>query len=144
VNDPSNAVVANVSVTAASEDGTKVVTTITTTNTSGLYQFLGLRAGIYRLRFEVSGFAPAERTVTLLVGQTATIDLVMQLSQTSSTVNVEAAAYAVDTSNSTVAGIVSPTEVQISTAQWPQLPAVGDDGSGYHQQRCPDLCPGLD
>jgi len=49
--------------------------------------------------------------VTLLVGQTATVDLALQLSQTTSTVNVEAAANAVDTSNSTVSGDVSPTEV---------------------------------
>ena len=109
ISDPSNAVVANVTVTATGEDGTKVATT---TNATGLYQFPGLRAGSYRLRFEVAGFAPAERTVTLLVGQTATIDLAMQLSQTTSTVNVEAAGNAVDTSNSNVSGDVSPAEMQ--------------------------------
>src|SRR5580700_7358841 len=109
VGDPSSAVIANVTVTATGEDGTKVVTT---TNATGLYQFPGLRAGNYRLRFDVAGFAPAERTVTLLVGQTASVDLEMQLSQTTSTVNVEAASNAVDTSNSNVAGDVSPTEVQ--------------------------------
>ncbi len=49
--------------------------------------------------------------MTLLVGQTATVDVAMQLSQTSPTVNVEAVANAVDTSNSTVSGDVSPTEV---------------------------------
>ena len=109
VSDPSNAVVANVTVTATAADGT---TETTVTNVGGLYQFPGLRAGDYRLRFETPGFAPAERTVTLLVGQTATVDLTMQLSQTSTTVNVEAAANAVDTSSSTGAGDVSPTEVQ--------------------------------
>ena len=109
VGDPSNALIANVSVTATGEDGTKVTTT---TNATGLYQFPGLRAGNYRLRFEVPGFAPAERTVLLLVGQNASIDVDLQLSQTTSTVNVEAVANAVDTSNSNVAGDVSPTEVQ--------------------------------
>jgi hypothetical protein len=109
VSDPSTAVVAGVVVTATLEDGTRVTTT---SNATGLYQFPGLRAGTYKLRFESPGFAPAERTLTLLVGQTATVDLTIQLSQTSSAVNVEAAAYAVDTSSSTVAGVVSPTEVQ--------------------------------
>jgi hypothetical protein len=109
VADPSNAVIANVTVTATAEDGTNVTTT---TNAAGLYQFPGLRAKTYRLRLEVPGFAPAERTVTLLVGQTASVDVEMQLSQTTSTVNVEAAANAVDTSNSNVAGDVSPAEVQ--------------------------------
>jgi hypothetical protein len=109
VSDPSNAVVAGVTVTATAEDGTKVTTT---SNATGLYQIPGLRAGNYRLRFDIPGFAPAERTLTLFVGQTASVDLEMQLSQTTSTVNVEAASNAVDTSNSNVAGDVSPTEVQ--------------------------------
>jgi hypothetical protein len=108
VTDPSSATVTGVVVSATGEDGTK---STTASNADGLYQFPGLRAGSYRLRFEVSGFAPAERTVTLLVGQTATVDIAMQLSQTASTVNVEAVANAVDTSNSNVAGDVSPTEV---------------------------------
>src|SRR5580700_6668942 len=109
VGDPSSAVIANVRVTANAEDGTSVSTT---TNATGLYQFPGLRAETYRLRFEVPGFAPAERTVTLLVGVMASVDVDMQLSQTTSTVNVEAAANAVDTSNSNVAGDVSPSVVQ--------------------------------
>jgi formylglycine-generating enzyme required for sulfatase activity len=37
-------------------------------------------ARTYRLRIEVSGFAPAERTLTVLVGQMATVDVTMQLS----------------------------------------------------------------
>jgi hypothetical protein len=60
VTEASNAVIANVAVTATADDGTRV---ITTTNATGLYQFPGLRAGTYRLRFEEPGFAPAERTI---------------------------------------------------------------------------------
>ena len=108
VGDPSKAVMPNVAVTATGEDGTKVSTL---TNGTGLYQFPGLRAGSYRLRFEISGFSPAERTINLLVGQTATIDLELQLARTGSTVNVESVANVVDTSNSNVSGEVSPTEV---------------------------------
>jgi len=108
VSDPSNATVANVTVTATLPNGTKVTTT---TNAGGQYQFPGLAAGDYKIRYEVAGFGPAERSVSLLVGQTASIDVTLQLSQTSSTVNVEAAANAVDTSNSNVAGDVSPTDV---------------------------------
>ncbi|HEX4275691.1 MAG TPA: TonB-dependent receptor [Bryobacteraceae bacterium] len=108
VSDPSGATVASAKVSITGEDGTKATTL---TNTGGLYQFPGLRAGNYRLRMEAPGFTPAERTITLLVGQTATVDVAMQLSETSSAVNVEAAANAVDTSNSNVAGEVSPTEM---------------------------------
>ena len=108
VTEATNAVIANAVVTASAADGTKISTT---TNSTGLYQFPGLRAGSYKLRFEVPGFAPAERTIELLVGQTATIDVGMQLSQTTTTVNVEAITNVVDTSNSNVSGDVSPTEV---------------------------------
>ena len=108
VSDPSNATVANVVVSATADDGTKISTT---SNKDGLYQFPGLRAGSYLLRFEVAGFAPSERSLTLLVGQTATVDVAMQLAQTATAVNVEAVGAAVDTSSSNVSGDVSPTEV---------------------------------
>ena len=109
VTDPSGSVITDVKVTATGEDGTALSTS---TNAGGLYQFPGIRAGNYRLRFDVSGFAPAERTVSLLVGQVISIDVVLQLAQTTSTVNVEAAANAMETSTSQVAGDVSPSEVQ--------------------------------
>jgi hypothetical protein len=108
VSDPSGATVAGAKVSVTAEDGTKAATV---TNAEGLYQFPGLRAGTYRLRMEAPGFTPTERTLTLLVGQTATVDVAMSLSQASSAVNVEALANAVDTSNSNVSGDVSPTEV---------------------------------
>jgi len=108
VADPTKAVLAGAKVTATGEDGARI---FTTTNAAGLYQFPGLRAGIYVLRFESPGFAPAERTVTLLVGQTPTVDMELQISKISSTVNVVAATEVVDTSNSTVSGEVSPAEV---------------------------------
>lgn len=109
VTDPSGAIVAGANVTATGEDGSKFSTT---TNNLGVYQFPALRAASYTLRFEAPGFAPAERTLTVLVGQVASIDAKLNLATTSSAVNVEAAAVAVDTSSSTVAGDVSPTEVK--------------------------------
>jgi Carboxypeptidase regulatory-like domain/TonB dependent receptor len=106
--DPSNAIMTNVVVTASGDDGTKLATH---TNGQGMYQIPGVRAGKYVLRFEIPGFVPAERTLALLVGQVATVDVTLQLASASTTVAVEAAAAAVDTSTSTVAGDVSPTEV---------------------------------
>ncbi len=108
VADASKAVLAEAKVTVTAADGTQLATT---TNNTGLYQFPSLRAGAYVLRFDAPGFAPAERTVEVLVGQTATVDMDMQVSKTGSTVNVEAEAEFVDTSNSNVSGDVSPVEV---------------------------------
>jgi hypothetical protein len=106
--DPSNASLSNAIVSAAAEDGTK---TETVTNTQGIYQIPGVRAAKYVLRFQAPGFAPAERTLDLLVGQVATVDVTLQLASASASVAVEGTAVAVDTSTSTVAGDVSPTEV---------------------------------
>jgi hypothetical protein len=108
VTDPTKAVVETVIVTATGDDGTKVKTV---TNEQGIYQFPTLRAEKYVLRFEAPGFAPAERTVALLVGQSATVDILLQLATASASIAVESTAAAVDTTSSTLAGDVSPTEV---------------------------------
>jgi hypothetical protein len=106
--DPSAAVIADAKVTATGEDGSRIETV---TNGQGLYQFPTLRAARYVLRFEAPGFAPAERTVVLLVGQTVSVDLSLEVASASSVVAVQAEAATVDTTSSTVAGDVSPTEV---------------------------------
>jgi hypothetical protein len=108
VTDASSAILATARITATGEDGTKLQTT---TNAQGVYQFPTLRAGMYTMRFEAAGFAPAERTLSLLVGQVANVDIAMQIASASSAVSVQAEGVAVDTTSSTVAGDVSPTEV---------------------------------
>ena len=91
--DPSNASVASAVVTATGDDGSKVQTL---TNAQGIYQFPALRASKYLVRFQASGFAPAERTLSLLVGQVADVDVTLQLATASASVAVEAAVVAVD------------------------------------------------
>jgi hypothetical protein len=108
ITDPSNASVSGAMVVVTGDDGAK---TETLTNTQGIYQFPALRAAKYVLRVQVPGFNPAERTVTLLVGQVAAVDLSLQLATASTSVAVEASTNAVDTATSTVAGNVSPSEV---------------------------------
>jgi hypothetical protein len=108
VADPSGATIASAKVTASGDDGSNFDTT---TNAQGLFQFPALRATKYVLRFEAPGFAPAERTVTLLVGQTPSIEVSLQLASVGTTVAVQTEIADVETSSSTVAGNVSPTEV---------------------------------
>jgi hypothetical protein len=106
--DPSNASIAAGVVTATGDDGSKFSTT---TNTQGLYQLPALRAAQYVLRVEAPGFSPAERTITLAVGQVATADIALKVAAAASSVAVEATAVEVDTTSSSVAGDVSPAEV---------------------------------
>ncbi len=106
--DQSNAALSGAVVIVTGEDGSRLETV---TNAQGIYQFPALRASKYVLRFQAPGFAPAERSFPLLVGQVAEIDVTLQLASANSSVAVEAAAAAVDTTTSTIAGDVSPTEV---------------------------------
>src|SRR5258708_21879567 len=92
--DPSEASVAGAKVTATSDEGSKAATL---TNSQGLYQFPTLRAAKYVLRFEAPGFTVAERTLSLLVGQVATVDVTLQLATASSFVAVEASSLGGDT-----------------------------------------------
>jgi hypothetical protein len=108
VTDPSGALISGATVKASADDGG---TFQTLTNSQGLFQLPALRAAKYVLRFESPGFSPAERTVTLLVGQTPNIEIALQLASVGTTVAVEAAATDIETSSSTVAGVVSPAEV---------------------------------
>src|ERR1019366_9228800 len=87
VTDPSAGLIATARITATGDDGTKL---LTTTNAQGLYQLPALRAGMYVVRFEASGFAPAERTLSLLVGQMANVDVALQVASASAVVSVEA------------------------------------------------------
>lgn len=95
-------------VTATGDDGSKFSTV---TNAQGLYQFPTLRAAKYVVRVEAPGFSAAEHTITLAVGQLATVDISLKVAAAASSVEVAAAAESVDTTSSTVAGDVSPSEV---------------------------------
>ena len=106
--DPTNAVIADAKVSVVALDGAKLATL---SNGQGLYQFPSLRATQYVLRFEAPGFGPVEKTLTLLVGQVATVDITLQPASTSSTVNVIEDTAVVDTLSSAVAGSVSPAQI---------------------------------
>lgn len=108
VTDPSGATVVGAVVKLTGPEGPPQSTL---TNKDGLYQFAGVRAATYLLRFEAPGFASAERTLNLLVGETPTVDIHLQVAATNSSVNVIDDVADLETTSSTVAGSVSPTQV---------------------------------
>jgi hypothetical protein len=84
-----------------------------TTNGQGAYVIPSMNAAEYTIRASATNFATAEKKVLLLVGQLATVDLSLPIASASSTVVVEASNdLAIDTTSSSVAGNVTPTEVQ--------------------------------
>jgi hypothetical protein len=108
ITDPSSASIVDAMVTVTGDDGSRFSTV---TNAQGLYQFPSLRAAMYVVRVEAAGFTPAEHTIVLAVGQFASVDMTVKVATAVSTVDVDAAGDTVDTTTSTIAGDVSPSEV---------------------------------
>ena len=94
---------------------TKVDTSLTFTaqsNGDGIYTFPSLQTGPYKVQVVLSGFKKAETTLTLGVGQTANIDLSLEVGSSAETVNVESAGMAdLETSDSTISYTVGARQV---------------------------------
>ena len=76
------------------------------TNAQGSYLIPALPAAEYVLRVDASGFAPAEKSFELLVGQAISIDVQVHPATISSAVDVTAEAATVSTATSSVGGNV--------------------------------------
>ncbi len=75
----------------------------TTSSSSGLYDFSDLNPGEFRLNVSASGFQNLTRThVTLNVGQTASVDLVLSVGSDRQTVTVDAALPPLQTQTSDI------------------------------------------
>lgn len=90
-------------------------------NQSGLYNFALVRPGTYIISATKSGFAKSNSVPTpVQIGQTVTVNFSMQPGSQSQTVEVTGVAPILNTSQTGVAGNISPTQVQ-------NLPLNGND-----------------
>src|ERR1044071_1948660 len=87
VRDPSGAVIPSASVTLTNK-GTNV-TSKTTANEVGFYLFPGVNPGPYLLTVEAAGMQKFEGSLTVLVQQSAVVDVSMKVGQTSTQVAVQ-------------------------------------------------------
>ena len=143
ITDSTGAVLPGVTVTATnSATGNKFVGV---TDERGIYR-LPVRIGDYEVTGELQGFSTATRQgVTLLVGQTATIDLKMSPSNVQETVTVTGEAPLIDLKNSSLGGNIDAKEVQdipINGRNWMSLallaPGSRTDPSASTQTPLPD------
>ncbi len=105
VTDPSGATVANARVVVTGKN-TGLVRESTTTE-RGVYSFVRLPAGIYDLRFEFQGFKSANRPeVPVNVGSVATVDITMEVGQTTESVTVSGEIPVVETTRSQTSTLV--------------------------------------
>ena len=81
------------------------------TDERGNYR-LAVRVGAYRLTADLAGFAPTNRTVTVLVGQQAVVNLQMSLSGVQESVTVTGEAPLLDVTQSSLGGNLDPRQLQ--------------------------------
>jgi hypothetical protein len=101
VTDPSDAPIAQATVTAVNTDTGLRKTTMT--DNSGAYSFLALPVGQYRLNVEMTGFSKyAQSGITLIADQSARVDVKLQIGSISEQVHVSANADMVTTDTAMV------------------------------------------
>jgi hypothetical protein len=106
VTDPTNAHIVGAKVTALKGD--TGVATVTQTNGAGVYVFAALPPGRYRFTAEHSGFRKATISdVDLAVGSQLTVNMPLELGQTTESVEVQATASEVNTSSATVGDVIT-------------------------------------
>jgi Carboxypeptidase regulatory-like domain len=106
VSDPSGAVVSGAKVTALNLATRTSQSTVTTG--AGLYSFVSLNPGSYKVTASGRGFeSVAEDKVPVTVDQVSTINIALRVGSVSDTVTVSASTDLLDTSNSTVGQLIS-------------------------------------
>ncbi|HKC54830.1 MAG TPA: carboxypeptidase-like regulatory domain-containing protein, partial [Vicinamibacterales bacterium] len=109
ISDATSSVLPGVTITAVHEASGN--TFVAVTDDRGFYR-LPLRTGLYRLNAELAGFANVNRSVELLVGQQAVMNLQMAPSAVQESVTVTAEAPLLDMTSSTLAGNVDPRQMR--------------------------------
>jgi hypothetical protein len=110
VTDPSAAVVSGAKVTVTNVATGQVITL--NTNASGAYNSGALVPGNYRVSVSAKGFSRMVTPVTVLVGNTATVNAKLQIGQETQVINVEASTVRVNTEQATVQGVLNAEQIE--------------------------------
>ena len=110
VTDPSGAVVSGAKVTIANM-ATGQANELTT-NLSGAYNSGALAPGQYRVQISAKGFSSVSQIVTVLVGNTATINPRLELGQPTQVIEVQGSEVLVNTTQSEVQGVLSSAQIE--------------------------------
>jgi hypothetical protein len=121
ITDTSGAVLPGVTVRAVHESTGNAFETVT--DIRGAYR-LAVRVGTMRITAQLPGFNSPTRTVELLVGQTAVVNVQLSVSGIAETVTVSGVAPLIETTSSTLGGNVDPrqvAELPVSGRNWINL-----------------------
>jgi hypothetical protein len=109
--DPSGAAIPKATVTATNTATHEVLTTVT--NSSGQYQFTGLRVGEYSVKATAPGFGPqVVNNVQIDVQSRPSIDFALKIGDATQTVQVESAAPLLNTQTADVGGVVQQQQIR--------------------------------
>ena len=110
VTDPSGATVAGASITLT--DSATGLQRTTTSNSTGLYQFLDVPPGNYKLEAAAKGFAPYSASkVTLIVKTPSTINIKFQVAGVEASVTVEGQAPLINRTDATLGNTVEEAQI---------------------------------
>ena len=123
VTDPSGAVITGATVTATNKGTGQERTDVT--DSSGVYKFSLLPAGVYSVKFAAPGFKTSEVTsLTINVTETPVQNQKLEIGAQTQEVTVEATAVKVQTENATVGTLVGArtvTDLPLSTRNYTQI-----------------------
>jgi Carboxypeptidase regulatory-like domain len=83
-----------------------------TSNSSGAFNSGALSPGTYQVQITSKGFSSLMTAVTVLVGNTATVNAKLQVGQESQTIEVQANEVQVNTEQATVQGVLNATQIE--------------------------------
>ncbi|MGA8313828.1 MAG: carboxypeptidase regulatory-like domain-containing protein [Terriglobales bacterium] len=110
VSDPSGAVLSGATVSITNVATGRVVHI--TTNSSGTFNSGALIPGNYTTQLSAVGFGPANVSATVLVGNTVTVNVTLQVGPDKTTTNVYETAAGVNTEQPTVQGVLSEQQIE--------------------------------
>src|ERR1700674_1577032 len=109
VSDPSGAVVSGAKVTITNLATGQLINL--TTNSSGSFNSGALIPGNYKTLVSAKGFSSAEVSLTVLVGNTATVNVNLQIGQQNQIIDVPGSAARVNTEQATVQGVLNADQI---------------------------------
>lgn len=109
VTDPSGAVVTGAKVVVTNTDTGRTINL--TASSSGTFSSGPLEPGQYKVQVSAKGFNGISQTVTVQVGNAATVNAKLQLGQESQVIEVQASTVAVNTEQAEVQGVLNSDQI---------------------------------
>ena len=110
VSDPSGAVIRGAEVSITNVATQQLVNLAT--NSSGSFNSGALIPGEYRARISAEGFSSAQVSLTVLVGNTATTNVKLQIGQATQVIEVRDSEVRVNTEQATVQGVLNAQQIE--------------------------------